>query len=91
MATRGKRPFHEVLSDKLKVVATGTVRGIDHHNIVEMVTILDVLLQSEMPAAAAHKIAEDHNHILVLLSDDEHEDVARLAAETLKDLRERRG
>ncbi len=84
-----KKPFHEVLSSKLEAAAKGTVRGIRDDDLVRMSTILEILYQGKMPADAAHKIAEDHKHILVLLSDPEHEDVARLAAETLADLRNR--
>ena len=84
-----KRPFHEVLSQKLIIVPVGITSDLASAKAAEVMTILDTLYKGKMPAAAAHEIAEFHAGLPTLLADSGQKYLAEFAEEVLDDLKGR--
>jgi hypothetical protein len=85
-----KLPFHEVLSRKLITAPVGIRSDRAEEKIANLMLILEVLYGSKMPAAAAHKIAEDNATVPDTLS-KAHVDVVvvEFYQEVLDDLKNR--
>jgi len=83
-----KKPFHEVLSKK-PLIATLVGAGVNFTSAkaAEVRTILDVLLASKMPAAAAHQIASDHLGLPSFLTEVGEGYLSRFAEEVLANLK----
>ena len=80
-----KLPFHEVIAQKL-ALPMGRLAPSEAN---EFMTLLDVLQKSEMPTAAARKIAEDNAGLPKLLADVGEYVLAEFAQESLDDLKSR--
>jgi len=83
-----KRAFHEVLGRKLTDVSGG-MSNFSSARAVELMVVLDVLYQSQMPANAAHKIAEANAGLPEMFESFGHQPGANLAKQVLADLASR--
>lgn len=81
-----KRPFYEVVSKLLYYSGP----GIQDPSLTMM--LLGILQDSEMPTAAAHKIAKDHADLAIRCSQaNQARDVVDFIQSSLDNLRSRRG
>ena len=88
MAQNEKKPLHEVVSLKLGMAPYGvsSASALKSAKAAEVKTLLDILREGKMPAAAAHEIYSEHNRLPEILRENGIPEMAGYAREVLNDL-----
>ncbi len=84
-----KKPFHQAVSDRLLLAPVGINSEFRATKSAEVAAYLTILQESEMPATAAHEIAQTHAELPELLRSVGQHGLAEMADNTLADLRSR--
>ena len=87
-----KKPLHEVVSLKLGGAPYGVTIAstLKSAKAAEVKTLLDILREGEMPAAAAHEIYNEHKRLPEILSENGMPEMSDYAQEVLNDLMDRK-